>query len=102
MPFIRVLAFGLALAPIPALAHTASATESVTTHIGDLDLSTADGQRVLTTRLNRAAKTVCSTGIYRIHLAMDRNAAECRAEVIADARARVSQGTAAVVISATH
>ena len=102
MQLHHVLAFGLALAPVPALAHAAPATETVTAKIGDLDLSTPDGQRVFAARLNRAAKTVCSPGIYRIHLAMDRKAAECRAEVISDARARVTPGTAAVVISTTH
>ncbi|MGF7151260.1 UrcA family protein [Sphingomonas zeicaulis] len=97
-----VLAFGLALAPLPALAHTPLAEDSVTTRVGDLDLSTPAGQRVFNARLNRAAKAVCSPGIYRIHLSMQRKANECRAEVIADARARVTPGTEALVISTAH
>jgi len=56
----------------------------------DLNLNTADGQRSLDKRLDRAAAAVCGDGMARIHLSLEARSRACRGEVIASYRAQIA------------
>lgn len=54
-----------------------------------LDLSTADGQQRLAIRMDQAARAVCGDRVATVHLALEAQARECRAAVVADVRTQV-------------
>ncbi|MBA4778745.1 MAG: UrcA family protein [Sphingomonadales bacterium RIFCSPHIGHO2_01_FULL_65_20] len=60
-------------------------------NLADLDLSTADGQQRLASRVDQAARTVCGDRLSGVHLAAEAKTQECRASVAADVRAQIEQ-----------
>nr|WP_319233735.1 UrcA family protein [Sphingomonas sp.] len=82
-----------AFACLPAMAMAAQnpfAAPSATVRTDGLDLANPDGQRRLDARLADAAEAVCGRSVSHIHLAMAKKASQCRAEVIAEGRARLA------------
>lgn len=69
--------------------------DSVVLDLRGLDLATVEGQQRLAIRMNHAASAVCGEGMASIHLALGAQARGCRADVIADIRARIATATAA-------
>ena len=69
--------------------------DSTVMSLRGLDLTSVDGQRRLAIRMENAASAVCGRGMSRIHLALDAQARECRADVMADIRTRIAKATAA-------
>lgn len=68
---------------------TAPHGRSIAVAVGDLDLASANGQRVLQVRLWRAARDVCSFTQLR-DLAEFRAEGQCRAAALAHAKANAS------------
>lgn len=87
------VAFGIAclMSGAPALATPDDRSTSV--KIGDLDLATASGQRMLDVRVARAARMVCD-GIFSRDLRTMSEATACRRTAIANARPQVEQAIA--------
>ncbi|WP_206362088.1 UrcA family protein [Sphingomonas montana] len=86
------------LAASPALAATAANPFSADTAVLDLsgiNFASVDGQKRLAIRMDDVANKVCGQGMSTIHLALGAQARGCRADVIADIRARVAVATAA-------
>jgi UrcA family protein len=76
----------------PALASTADnpfAADKTILNLKGLDLSTADGQERLAIRMDQAARAVCGDRVAAVHLALEAQAQECRAAVVADVRSQV-------------
>lgn len=65
------------LAPIPAMAETMS----VPVRYGDLDLSTAEGQRSFDRRIASATRVICGTVEAERNLVMKARVKKCVAEV---------------------
>ncbi|WP_211294923.1 UrcA family protein [Novosphingobium guangzhouense] len=96
----------VACAPACLVAATGSATaatgenpfarDQVTLDIKGLDLASTDGQRRLAIRMDDAARSVCGQRMAGVHLAAERKAQDCRAEVMAEIRTRIEARTAAV------
>ena len=95
--------FGLvALAAVafaaPALASTTEnplAEDKAILNLKGLDLSTADGQQRLAIRIDHAARAVCGDRVAAVHLALEAQAQDCRAAVVADVRTQVEARMAA-------
>lgn len=86
----RTLTLALSLtAAAPALAAEAPTAE---VRIADLDLSTAQGQQRLETRVKSAARDLCSTGERGV-AAMTRQS-ECIADVMASAKPQADRAIA--------
>lgn len=86
------------LATTPAFAATANnpfAADHAVLSLRGLDLTTVDGQQRLAIRMDQAARAVCGEGMSSIHLALESQARSCRADVLADIRARIAVATAA-------
>jgi UrcA family protein len=83
----------------PAFASTTAenplAQETATLNLKGLDLSTADGQQRLAIRMDQAARAVCGDQLAAVHLALEAQAQECRAAVVADVRTQVEARLAA-------
>ncbi len=81
-----------ALKAAPALAEpvTGPAVNVALVHTADLDLSTQAGQRQLDSRLVQAAREVCGTA-SDVDLAGKNQVRQCRADVLAKARANGEQ-----------
>jgi len=83
-----------------AFATSASATDNpfardeATINLKGLDLSTSDGQHRLAIRMDQAARAVCGEHLASVHLALDRQAQDCRTAVIAEVRAQIETRTA--------
>jgi UrcA family protein len=83
-----------------AFATSASATDNpfaqdkATLNLKGLDLSTSDGQQRLAIRMDQAARAVCGEHLASVHLALERQAQDCRTAVIADVRAQIETRTA--------
>ena len=60
-----------------------------------LDLSTADGQQRLAIRMDAAARAVCGERLASVHLALEDQARDCRAAVVADVRSQIEARMAA-------
>jgi UrcA family protein len=81
----------------PALsAENPYAQDEAVLRLGDLDLSTVDGQQRLSIRMDRAARAVCGDRLSSVHLELGARARECRTEVLADIRAQIETRTAAL------
>lgn len=81
---------GLAFAPAPAFANTAPLpTETVST--AGLDLNTAEGQRMLDERIERAAREVCQVNYVRTGSRIrSTSARECVAKARASAQRQMA------------
>jgi len=71
------------------------AKDATTLKLQGLDLSSAEGQQRLAIRMDEAARTVCGDRLASVHLAVDAQARECRAQVVADIRSQVESRQAA-------
>jgi UrcA family protein len=71
------------------------AKDSTILKLKGLDLSSAEGQQRLAIRMDAAARTVCGDRLASVHLAVDAQARECRANVIADIRNQIEARQAA-------
>jgi UrcA family protein len=65
------------LAPIPAMAETVS----VPVRYGDLDLSTAEGQRTFDRRIAAASRSICGAADLEREIARKALVKKCMAEV---------------------
>ena len=95
---IGVAVVALLLAASPAVSATAEnplSADRAVLNLRGLDLSSVEGQQRLAIRMDQVAATVCGQGMSRIHLALETQARECRADVIADIRSRIATATAA-------
>lgn len=81
---------------LPAAANPLVGAERMVVRVDDLDLGTAAGQARLESRLARAADAVCGDRVQHIHLALERQAAECRAAAVARARGALPVAVAAL------
>ena len=95
---IGLAALAAVLAASPAMSTTAEnplSADRAVLNLRGLDLSSVEGQQRLAIRMDQVATTVCGQGMSRIHLALEAQARECRADVIADIRSRIATATAA-------
>jgi UrcA family protein len=89
----------IALAALAALAFASSASANTSQNafaqdqailnLNGLDLSTADGQQRLAIRMDQAARAVCGDSVANLHLALESQARDCRAAVVADVRSQI-------------
>lgn len=63
-------------------------------NLDGVDLATPEGQRKLSIRMDQTARKVCGERLYSIHLALEAESRQCRAEVSAELRSRVAQRSA--------
>ncbi|WP_292633036.1 MULTISPECIES: UrcA family protein [unclassified Novosphingobium] len=85
----------ITISPVYATAPVNPLVESsVILKLGNLDLATVDGQRQLSLRMNQAARKVCGERLSSIHLSLEAQSRECKAEVVADIRSRIEQQVA--------
>jgi UrcA family protein len=87
---ISALATAAIIKAVPAIAEPAPAQNVSIVQTGDLDLTTSAGQQVLNHRLVIAAYDVCGTA-SDVDLVGKNKARECRADVLASARAQSGQ-----------
>jgi UrcA family protein len=91
---------GLLALAVFAFASSASATDNpfardkAILNLKGLDLSTSDGQQRLAIRLDRVVRDVCGDRLATVHLALERQAQECRTAVIADVRTQIESRNA--------
>jgi UrcA family protein len=102
---VSALATAAVIKAVPALAESAP-TESVSiVHTADLDLSTAQGRAALDHRLVIAAREVCGAA-SDFDLAGRNKVRQCRADVLAKARAQgeqlASDGQSAIRVAAAR
>ena len=83
-----------ATAETPA-AENPFAKDQVILDLKGLDLSSAEGQQRLAIRLDQAANAVCGDRVASVHLALEAQAQECRAAVVADVRSQIETRLAA-------
>jgi UrcA family protein len=88
------LATAAVLKAVPAFAETSPAQNVSIVRTADLDLSTSAGRAKLDHRLVIAAHEVCGTA-SDVDLAGKNKVRECRTNVLADARSKASEATAA-------
>lgn len=93
--FAALAALSLILPASAALADSPFAKDSTTLQLKGIDLSTADGQQRLAIRMDQAARTVCGERLASVHLALEEQARDCRAQVIADIRNQIEGRQAA-------
>ncbi|MDE2403134.1 MAG: UrcA family protein [Sphingomonadales bacterium] len=90
---IGLVAFAtLAFATSASAATTAEnplAQDKAILNLKGLDLATAEGQERLAIRIDNAARAVCGDRVATVHLALEDQARECRAAVVADVRTQV-------------
>lgn len=96
---------GLLALAVCAVATTGSASaatggnpfarEQVTLDLKGLDLATTEGQQRLAIRMDDAARSVCGERMAGVHLAAERKAQDCRADVMAEIRTRIEARMAA-------
>ena len=95
---IGLAALAAFVAASPALSAPVQDPLSATSAVLDLrglDLSTVEGQQRLAIRMDQVAGVVCGQDLSRIHLALEAQARQCRADVFADIRSRIATATAA-------
>lgn len=92
---IAVLATASFVVPAGAAMANPFAAGQAGIRYTDLDLAKPADQARLAIRLDNAAADVCGRAFDRIHPTLAQQAAQCRAEVIAEARARIDQRVAA-------
>lgn len=82
----------LAFATSASAATTAEnpfAQDKAILNLKGLDLASADGQQRLAIRMDNAARAVCGDRVASVHLALEAQAQDCRAAVLADVRAQL-------------
>jgi UrcA family protein len=94
----------IAVAALAAVAFATSANAAPTENpfvkdmtvlqLQGLDLSTAEGQQRLAIRMDQAARAVCGDRVASVHIALENQARDCRAAVVADIRSRIETRTA--------
>ena len=84
------LATAVAVKAVPALAEPAPAQATVVVGTADLDLTTAAGKGILERRLVAAAREACGKAAD-VDLSGSNAVRQCRAELLAQARARSEQ-----------
>ncbi len=99
---VALATFAFATSASAATTENPFAQDQAILNLKGLDLSTADGQQRLAIRMDQAARAVCGDRVAAVHLALEAQAQECRAAVVADVRAQVESrlakaGTAAPV-----
>lgn len=95
---IGMAAIAAILMAAPALAASGDnpfSSDSTVLDLRGLDLASVDGQQRLAIRMDQAARAVCGDGMSSIHLSLAAQARACRADVVADIRARIATATAA-------
>jgi UrcA family protein len=102
---MSALATAAVIKAVPALAETAPGQSVSIVHTADLDLSSAQGRAALDHRLVIAAREVCGTASDS-DLAGQNKVRQCRAEVLAKARAQgeqlASAGNGAISVAASR
>lgn len=78
-----IFAAALAAIALPATAPAVAATPSIDVPVADLDLSQAADRAVLDSRIERAARKVCSSGMKGANA--QRIESECRAQAVSNA-----------------
>lgn len=91
---IALTALAFASAASAATPQNPFAQDKATLQLRDLDLSTPQGQQRLAIRMDQAARAVCGENMASVHIALEDQARACRAEVLADMRARIEARTA--------
>lgn len=89
---MMILALSLGLTGVPALAAPATDQPSAEVRIGDLDLTTAQGQQRLETRVKSAARSLCGTGTRG--LADIERRSRCIAAALSNARPQAERAIA--------
>ncbi|MBL0924681.1 MAG: UrcA family protein [Sphingomonadaceae bacterium] len=93
-------AFGKIIAAVALAGSVAAhAQPSIGVDIGDLDLATAKGQKVMAMRIDRAARTLCASEAVSQSPAMIRAERACRAAAKEQALAAVATGKSLQVAS---
>jgi UrcA family protein len=95
---IALAACAAILAVSPAVAAPGAnpfSADTAVLNLRGIDLTSVEGQQRLAIRMDQAANAVCGEGMSSIHLALGAQARECRADVIAGIRTRISAATAA-------
>jgi UrcA family protein len=85
---LAALAFATTASAASA-AENPFAQDKAVLNLKGLDLSTADGQQRLAVRIDNAARAVCGDRVASVHLALEAQAQECRAAVVANVRSQV-------------
>lgn len=92
--------FGKIIAAVALTASVAAnAQQSANVAVGDLDLATAKGQRVLALRVDRAARALCASEAVSQSPQMIRTERACRADIKQQAFASVASRAAVQVAS---
>lgn len=86
---VALATFAFATSASAATTENPFAQDKAILNLRGLDLSTADGQQRLAIRMDQAARAVCGDRVATVHLALEAQAQECRAAVVADVRAQV-------------
>jgi UrcA family protein len=90
--------FGKIIAAVALTASVAThAQQSINVGVGDLDLATAKGQRIMTLRVDRAARTLCASESVSQNPKMMRAERACRAAAKQQAVTSVASRTAVLV-----
>ena len=87
--FAALAALSLAAPAFAATTENPFAKDETILRLDGIDLSTPQGQRSLAIRMDQAARTVCGDRLATVHLALNEQARECRAEVVADIRNQI-------------
>jgi UrcA family protein len=86
---VALAALAMASSASANTTENAFAQDSAVLNLSGLDLSTADGQQRLAIRMDQAARAVCGNSVANLHLALESQARECRAAVVADVRSQI-------------
>lgn len=86
---VALATFAFATSASAATSDNPFAQDQAILNLRGLDLSTADGQQRLAIRMDQAARAVCGDRVAAIHLALEAQAQECRAAVVAEVRTQV-------------
>jgi len=86
---VALATFAFATSASAATADNPFAQDKAILDLKGLDLSSAEGQQRLAIRMDQAATAVCGDRVASVHLALEAQARECRAAVVADVRAQI-------------
>lgn len=91
---MALAAFALVTSASAGATDNPFAQDKATINLKGLDLSTSDGQQRLAIRMDQVARAVCGDRLASVHLALERQAQDCRTAVIAEVRTQVESRTA--------
>ncbi|MET3722656.1 UrcA family protein [Sphingomonas trueperi] len=89
-------ALSISTAAFAAPSDTGFGQPSATLTLAGLDLTTADGQQRLATRVDQAARAVCGENLATIHPDVEARARLCRADVAEQVRSQIEARVAQV------